>query len=90
MAVHNMVQSSYEQELLQIVNHLPIERLAQIVNFARYIKSQTHEDFLDFADECKEDILADEAQWEAKFAVSQEGLKQMAARVRGEIQAGRT
>lgn len=89
MAVQNTIQSSYEQELLQIVHHLPIERIAQIVDFARYIQSQAREDFLDFEDGGKEDILADEAQWEAQFAASQDDLARMAERVRGEIQAGR-
>ena len=90
MAVHNTIQLSYEQELLQIVHHLPIERLAQLVDFARYIQSQTREDFPGFEDECEEDILADEAQWETQFTATQDGLKHMAERVRGEIQAGRT
>ncbi len=47
-------------------------------------------DFFHLEDECEEDILADEAQWEAQFVATQEGLQRMAARVRGAIQAGRT
>ena len=90
MAVHNTIQASYEQELIQIVHNLPIERLAQIVDFARYIRSQATEDFLHLDDESEEDILADEAQWESQFAATQDGLKRMAERVRLEIQAGRT
>ena len=90
MAAHNTIQASYERELLGIVHHLPIERLAQLVDFARYIQSQTREDFLELKDECEEDVLADEAQWDKQFAATQNGLKRMAERVRGEIQAGRT
>ena len=90
MAIHASIQSSYEQELFQIIHNLPVERILQIIDFARYIQSQTVEDFINLDDECEEDILADEAQWEAQFAATQDGLKRMADRVRGEIQAGRT
>ena len=90
MAVHNTIQSSYEQELLRIVRHLPVERLAQLVDFARYIQAQTREDFVHLEDESEEDILADERLWETQFAATQDGLKRMAERVRGEIQTGRT
>ncbi len=90
MAIPASVQSSYEQELIQIVHNLPVERIIQIIDFARYIQSQTIEDFINLDDECEEDILADEAQWETQFAATQDGLKRMADRVRVEIQAGRT
>ncbi len=91
MAVKTVAPSSrYEQELLQIVHTLPIERIAQIVDFARYVHLQAEEDFLHLDDESEEDILADEAQWETQFASTQEGLKRMAERVRLEIRAGRS
>ena len=86
MAIPN---TSYEQELLHIIHTLPVERIAQIVDFARYIQSQTTEDFIRVDDESEEDILADEAQWDAQFAATQDGLKRMAESVRSEIQAGR-
>ena len=90
MANHASVQSSYEHELVQIIHNLPVEQIIQIIDFARYIQSQTGEDFIDLDDEGEEDILADEAQWEAQFAGTQDGLKRMAECVRAEIQAGRT
>ncbi|MBD3305575.1 hypothetical protein GF339_04255 [candidate division KSB3 bacterium] len=86
MAVH----TPYEQELLQIVHDLPVERILQILDFARYIQSQATEDFLRLADEDESDILNDEVQWQSQFAATQDGLKRMAERVRSEIQAGRT
>ena len=83
--------SAYEQALLSIIRTLPIERLLQVLDYARYVQSQTGEDFgvLD-ADETAEEILADEAQWDAQFAGTQEGLHRMADEVRAEIRAGRT
>ena len=83
--------SAYEQALISIVRTLPVERIVQILDYARYIQSQTIEDFgfLD-DDETEEEILADEARWDAQFAATQDDLKKMADKVRAEIRAGRT
>ena len=83
--------SAHEQSLIDIVRTLPIERVIQVLDYARYIQSQAIEDFrfLD-EDETEEEILADEAHWEAQFAATQDGLNKMAEQVRAEIRAGRT
>ena len=71
--------STYEQALISIVRTLPVERVVQILDYAHYIQSQTVEDFgfLD-DDETEEEILADEALWDAQFAATQDGLEKMA------------
>ena len=76
---------------MRIVRALPVERVMQILDFARYIQSQTIEDFglLDEG-ETEEEVLADEAQWDAQFAATQDDLKKMADEVRADIRAGRT
>lgn len=81
----------FEQALINIIRKLPIERVVQILDYARYIQTQTSEDFglLD-DDETEQEILADEARWDAQFAATQEGLNKMADKVRAEIQAGRS
>jgi hypothetical protein len=92
MTVETPVQpSAYEQSLMRIVRTLPLERVVQILDFARYVQSQAIEDvgFLD-EDETAEEILADEARWDAQFATTQDGLKKMADKVRADIRAGRT
>jgi hypothetical protein len=63
----------------------------QIPDFARYIQSQAVEDLsmLD-EDETESEVLADEAEWDAQFAATQDGLKKMADKVRADIRAGRT
>ncbi len=83
--------SVYEQALVSIVRTLPVERIVQVLDYARYIKSQTIEDF-DFLDddESAEEILADEARWDDQFAATQDGLKKMADKVRADIRAGCT
>jgi tRNA isopentenyl-2-thiomethyl-A-37 hydroxylase MiaE len=83
--------SAYEQALLGIVRALPPERVVQILDYARYIESQAGEDFgILHDDETLEEVIADEAQWEAQFAETQGGLKKMAEKVREDIRAGRT
>ena len=82
--------SASEQALLRIVRTLPIERIVQILDYARYIESQAVEDFgILHDDETKEEIIADEARWDQQFAATQDGLK-MAEKVREDIRAGRT
>jgi hypothetical protein len=83
--------SVYEQTLVSILRTLPVERVVQILDYARYIQSQTIEDFglLD-DDETEEEILADEARWDAQFAATQDGLEKMADKVRADIRAGLT
>jgi len=71
-----------------IVRSLPAERVAQILDYARYIQSQI--DGLINEDETEEQIRADEAHWNSQFAATQDGLKKMADKVRAEIRAGRT
>lgn len=84
-------QSAYEQTLLSILHTLPVERVLQILDYARYVQKQTAEDFgfLD-DDETDEEVRADEALWDAQFANTQPGLKKMADKVRADISAGRT
>ena len=92
MATQMGVQSStYEQTLIGIVRTLPVERVLQVLDFARYVQTQAIQDF-GFADETEEEVLADEAQWDAQFAATeaQGSFAKMAEKVRAEIRAGRT
>ncbi len=92
MGMRTTLQPSvYEQALISIVRTLPVERVVQVLDYARYIQSQAIEDFglLD-EDETDGEILADEAHWDAQFAATQDGLEKMAEKVRADIGAGRT
>jgi len=90
MATRTTQPSVYEQALVEIVRALPSERVAQILDYARYIQSRTSNDFAPDDAESEEEILADEAHWDAQFAESQDALAKMAEDVRAEIRAGRT
>jgi len=81
----------YEQELIRIIQKLPLERVIQILDFARYIQTQTSADFTFLAEaESEEAIMADEAAWDTQFTATQPGLQKMADKVRAEIRAKRT
>ncbi len=83
--------TTYEKTLIRIVRNLPVERIVQIVDYARYIQKQTQEDFGVLEDDFSpEEILTDEKHWDAQFAESQDALSKMADKVRADIKAGRT
>ncbi len=83
--------STYEEALISIVRGMPMKRVRQILDYARYIQSQTGKDFSFLNDdENEEDICSDEKRWDAQFAGSQDGLIKMADKVRADIRAGRT
>ena len=83
----------YERTLLRIVEALPPERVAQIVDFARFLQSQTLADKDELIeDETEEEILADEAKWDALFAKpeAQRLMVEMAREAMAEEEAGLT
>lgn len=78
--------AAYEKLILTIIHTLPIERVAQLADFARYLQGQT--DAINLFDETDEEIEADEAIWDAQFASSEKLFSHMAAKVRADIAAG--
>jgi len=84
------VASEYERALLEVVRELPAERVAQVLDYARYIRSRAAAEWALLDDETEEEILADEARWDARFAATQDSLKKAADAVRADISAGRT
>ncbi len=81
----------YEQELLRILRSLPPNRVAEVIDFAAFLKSRIADEVQD-EDETVEEIRASEEKWDALFATeeSQRLLGKMADEVRAEIRAGRT
>ncbi len=91
MSMQTALQPSiYEQALLKITRTLPVERVAQLLDYARYIKLQSIKETNDFVDETEEDILVDEARWDEQFAASQDMMGSMADRVRASIRSGQS
>lgn len=68
---------------------MPAERVRQMLDYARFIQTQTLEEFALVGDEDPNTVAADEAEWDAQFTASQDQMSSVAARVRAEIQAGK-
>ena len=80
-----------EETLISIVRALPPERVSQVVDFARFIQSQTFAELeVLHADESEEAVRADNERWDATFAASRDKLRKLAQEAREDIQAGRT
>ena len=80
--------TAYEQALIDIIQTLPVERIRQVVDYARFVQTQTLDEFVLQEGEDPATVATDEAAWDAQFATSQEQMTKMAARVRAEIRAG--
>ena len=80
--------TGYEKMIFSIMRTLPLERLAQLADYARYLQGQISE--FNLEEETAEDIEVDEAVWDTQFAASDQLFAQMAAKVRDSIQSGRT
>lgn len=80
----------YVQILDGIVRKLPIERVPQVVDFARFIETQVDEELEE--EETAEEIAASEARWDAIVAhpAVQAKLLEMAEEAEAEDDAGLT
>ncbi len=83
--------TEYEETLISILHALPMERVEQVVDFARFIQWQelAQRDVL-HEDETEEEVRADNERWDATFAASGDKLRKLADEARKEIKAGRT
>lgn len=90
LATKNKTHQEYEQLLVEIVHKLPVERVAQVVDFARFIETQIDEELEE--EETEEEIAASEARWDAIVARPevQAKLLEMAEEAEAEDDAGLT
>jgi hypothetical protein len=89
----NPEMAAYERILVKVIRALPANRAAQLVDFARFLEAQTLADHLAQEENAEfEEILADNAKWDALFATeqSQQLLEKMADEALAEHRAGRT
>jgi hypothetical protein len=86
--------SVYEQTLIDIIRTLPAERVSQIIDFARFIQSQTiADDGYDLIeDETEEEIRASEERWDRLLGrpEAQRVMLEMAEEALTEEEAGLT
>lgn len=80
----------YEETLINILDTLSIERVEQVIDYARFLKTlELAQRGVLHEDETEEEVQADNEKWDKTFAASPEKLKRLARQARKEIQAGR-
>lgn len=84
-------QMEPEQTLIEIVQTLPPERMAQLVDFARFLEAQSLVEELTGAESAAE-IAAENARWDALLATeeAQDLLDKLADEALEEHRAGKT
>lgn len=77
-----------ERMLLETVRDLPSQRVAQVLDFARWLRTQsTADEFLD-EDMTEIDLEAEEAAWQATYEANKESFRAMARQALSELDAG--
>ena len=91
MNTNTAVGHDYERILIKIARVLPSNRVAQLVDFARYLEAQILSEAL-IQEEDIAEIEADNARWDALLATdqSQALLEKMAGEALAEYRAGKT
>lgn len=81
-----LAQTDWVKAISEIAAEMPVFRTAQLYEFALFLKSRSLP-----AEETLEDILADEALWDAQFAATDDAkLAELVAAVEVEIGEGKT
>lgn len=80
------------QEVVDVVMTLPVDRLASVYDFARFVRAQALDvtESTDIFGETEDQIRSDAEQWDHEFAASREQLRLMAREAAAEYRAGRT
>ena len=79
------------QEVVDVVMTLPVDRLASVYDFARFVRAQALDvtESTDIFGETEDQIRSDAEQWDQEFAASREQLRLMAREAAAEYRAGR-
>lgn len=78
------------QEVLDLIEALPIERLQSVYDFVLFLKTRSLLTEEDVFGESEAEIEADEARWEEKFAATRDKLLLLAEEATAEYRAGKT
>jgi len=87
----------YIQAIAELVAKMPLERAAQVYDFARFLLTQPmpptplpDEDSDDWLNDGEEQMQAEDALWEATFTRHRDKFRALAEAARAEIAAGTT
>ena len=88
--------STYEQAVIRIMRKLPLERIKQLVDFARFLETQATQEYNEGLDEeeieTTEEIRSDEETWDELLAKpkAKQMMRKMAREALEDYRAGRT
>ncbi|MBI1929247.1 hypothetical protein HYR99_34000 [Candidatus Poribacteria bacterium] len=86
----------YAQAIAELVATMPIERAAQVYDFARFLQAQSVSSSLSdkgadvWLNDSEEQMQAEEALWDAAYARHRDKFSALAEAARAEITAGTT
>jgi hypothetical protein len=89
--------SDYARAVAELVEKMPVERAAQVYDFARFVRVQqarvsgislSEDD--DWLEDSEEQLQAEDALWEATYARHRDQFHVLAEEARAEITAGTT
>jgi len=86
--------SDYARAVAELVEKMPVERAAQVYDFARFVRLEAHgisvgEDD-DWLEDSEEQMQAEDALWETTYAQHRDQFHVLAEEARAEIAAGTT
>lgn len=96
MAQKYVSQADYVREIAKILAKLPVERAAEVYDFARFLLNprptidlpETDED--DWLNDSPAQIANEDADWDKAFARNKDSLRAMASKALTEFEEGKT
>ena len=91
MSIYTTAQNpTLEQAILEIINSLPYERVAQLLDFARFLQTQSIPQKLPYEDITEAELLLEEEAWQQTLVAKQDYFRALASQARADREAGRT
>ncbi len=79
-----------ERLLLETVRGLPSQRVVQVLDFARWLHTQSTSDNFGEEEITEAELAAEEVAWQATFEANKDNFRAMAREALNELDAGKT
>ena len=84
------LQISFEEALLGTVRGLPPQRAVQVLDFARWLRTQSESDRGPVEDLAENDLQAEDAHWDQFYRQNRDTFRSMAREAVEQYEAGET
>jgi hypothetical protein len=84
------LQISFEEALLGTVRGLPPQRAVQVLDFARWLRTQSESDEWLVENRTMDDLQAEDAHWDQFYAQNRDTFRAMAREAVEQYEAGET